>query len=91
MTTPNAPLPKNPIGPERAAAVWLYAARLSMTLALIAFALSSYAWWGSPDTLLRPLWKAGVLLLAAWGVATLLYRRAAVRIRLARRAGTRGA
>ncbi len=50
-------------------------ARLAMSIALVLLVLSSYAWWGSPTTPMRGLWKSAVVFWFVWLITIIVYRR----------------
>jgi len=65
---------KRTIALEIAAAFSLTTAQILMTLAVILLVLSSYEWWGSPNTPLAGLWKYSIVLYVLNWVLRLLHR-----------------
>lgn len=65
---------KRTIALEIAAAFTLTTAQIFMTLAVILLVLSSYEWWGSPNTPLAGLWKYSIVLYILNWILRLLHR-----------------
>lgn len=56
------------------AGVFLALSRWAFFVAVIFFVLGSFAWWGNPKSILRPLMGWGVWSLGVWLVALVLQR-----------------